>query len=80
MSTINYVNRFYSISPWGTESSEKLKALKIGFRGCNRQMASETLVQVAAVYLGCGALVRKLPKDRHREPGAMASWQASCLQ
>ena len=49
MSTINYVNRFYSISPWGTESSEKLKALKIGFRGCNRQMASETLVQVAAV-------------------------------
>ena len=49
MSTINYVNRFYSISPWGTESSEKLKALKIGFRGCNRQMASVTLVQVAAV-------------------------------
>ena len=49
MSTINYVNRFYSISPWGTESSEKLKALKIGFRDCNRQMASETLVQVAAV-------------------------------
>ena len=49
LSTINYVNRFYSISPWGTESSEKLKALKIGFRGCNRRMASVTLVQVAAV-------------------------------